>query len=91
MEIFLCAPKGFWLNFNNLALPINILKKKKCYYFPWTKIHAFRCAPGNFSGALALAKGAGAPEVLSKTTILCKRVQGDTIFETGSLNKGLSV
>ena len=41
----------------------------------------------NFSGALALAKGAGAPEVSSKTAIICSRVQGYDIFQTGGLNK----
>ena len=51
------------------------------------KIDPFRCAPGNFSGALALAKGDGAPEVLSKTAILCNSMQGDGIFQTGDLNK----
>ena len=87
MEIFLCPPKGFWLNSDNLALPINLSKKKKCSYIPWTKIHTFRCAPGNFSGAFALTKGAGAPEVSSKTGILCNRLQGDGIFQRGGLNK----
>ena len=40
MEIFLCAPKGFWLNFNNHTLQ-QTFWRKKCYYIPWTKIHAF--------------------------------------------------
>ena len=37
MEIFLCVPKGFWLNVNNLALPINVLKKKSVTIFPGQK------------------------------------------------------
>ena len=37
MEIFLCVPEGFWLNFNNLALPINALKKKSMSIFPGQK------------------------------------------------------
>ena len=77
----------FGLNFNNFALPINVLKKKKCYYIPSTKIHAFRCALRNISGALALAVGAGAPEVLLKTALLSNRVQGDGIFQIVGLNK----
>ena len=40
-----------------------------------------------FSGALALAKGAGAPGFLSKTAIFFNRVQGDGIFQAGGLNK----
>ena len=37
MEIFLCAPKDFWLSSNNLALPINVLKKKNVTIFPGQK------------------------------------------------------
>ena len=37
MKIFLCAPKGFWLNFNNLTLPTNVLKKKSVTIFPGQK------------------------------------------------------
>ena len=64
-----------------------MFEEKKCYYIPWTKSRGFRCTSENFSGALAPAKGAGAPEVLSKTAILCNLVQGDGIFQTWGLNK----
>ena len=37
MEMFLCARKDFWLNSNNLALPINVLKKKSITIFPAQK------------------------------------------------------
>ena len=37
MEIFLCAPKAFWLNFNSLALPINVFKNKSVTIFPGQK------------------------------------------------------
>ena len=41
----------------------------------------------NFSGALALVKGAGAPEVSSKNAMLCNRVHRDGIFQTGGFNE----
>ena len=50
---------------------------------PCLQVHA----PRNFSGALALAIGAGAPEVLLKTALLSDRVQGDGIFQTVGRNK----
>ena len=63
LEVFLCAPKGFWLNFNNLALPRNVLKKKRLLYSLDKNPHLQVCTCGSFSGALALAKGDGAPKV----------------------------
>ena len=66
-SFFLCAPKGFWLNFNNLALPINVLKKKRLLYSLDKNSHLQVCTCGNFSaGALALAKSAGACKVLCR-------------------------
>ena len=80
MEIFLCARKDFWLNSNNLALPINVLKKKSITIFP-----AQKSMPSGVN--LHLQKVLVHPRISSKTAILCNRVQGDGIFQTGGLSK----
>ena len=86
MEIFLCAPKGFWLNFNNLALPINILKKKSVTIFPGQKSMPSGVHLGTFQVHLHLQKvlmHLRFHQKLPYSAIGCRRV----VFFKGGLNK----
>ena len=56
MEIFLCARRGFWVNFNNLALSINVLKKKSVTIFPGQKSMSSGVHLGTFQVHLHLQK-----------------------------------
>ena len=87
MEIFLCAPKGFWLNFNNLALPINVLKKKSITIFPGQKSIPPGVHLGTFQVHLHLQKVLVHPRFRRKLPYSAIGGRRDGIFQTGGLNK----
>ena len=86
MEIFLCAPKGFWLNFNNLALPINILKKKSVTIFPGQKSMSSGVHLGTFQVHLHLQKVLVHPRFCRKLPYSAIGCRGMVFFKRG-LNK----
>ena len=86
MEIFLCAPKCFWLNFNNLALPKNVLKKESVTIFPGQKSMPLGVHLGTFQVHLHLQKVLVHPRFRRKLPYSTIRCRGMVFFKR-DLNK----
>ena len=86
MEIFLCARRGFWVNFNNLALSINVLKKKSVTIFPGQKSMSSGVHLGTFQVHLHLQKVLVHPRFCRKLPYSAIGCRGMVFFKRG-LNK----
>ena len=72
--------QGFWLNFDNLGLPINVLKKKVLLY-SLDRISFLQVCTWEFFRCTCKR----CTRVSTKTTILCSMVQGVVFFKQGVL------
>ena len=91
MEIFLCVPKGFWLNFNNLALPINVLKKKSVTIFPGQKSMPSGVHLWTFQVHLHLQKVLVHPRFLRKLPYSAIGCRGMVFFKQAVLIRSKSL
>ena len=91
MEIFSCAPKRFWLNFNNLALPINVLKKKSVIIFPGQKSMPSGAHLETFQVHLHLQKVLVQPGFCRKLPYSAIGCRGMVFFKQGVLIRSKSL
>ena len=91
MEIFSCAPKRFWLNFNNLALSINVLKKKSVIIFPGQKSMPSGVHLETFQVHLHLQKVLVQPGFCRKLPYSAIGCRGMVFFKQGVLIRSKSL